>query len=190
MNTCAAMTALIIEAGFNAPRMYSGRNMYGRECLGISSDDSGMVVGYKLGEALSRVSEEVRDTLSDIKDHIAVARTEALGHSAIHYFPSIAWEPEELDDDDEGFVVVLNYGLGTQVLWPSVMSPELYTEDEASKIVQDMVAKQTALNGQPGRGHPHVNYHHITMVCAHMTKGTAADAAARELLLEYETLIP
>ena len=190
MNTCAAMTALVKAAGYDTPRSYSGRNMYGRTCLAFSADDSGMMVGYNLADAADRIPEAERNELVDLKEHVNQARSETLGHSTIYYFPSIAWEPEELDDDDEGFVVVLNYGIGTQVLWPSVMSPELYTEDEASKIVQDMIAKQTPHNGQPGRGHPHVNYNHITMVRAHMTKGTAADAAARELLLEYETLNP
>lgn len=64
-------------AGFE-PMSYSGRGMYGRQCVGVSAE-SPFEVGVALGLALG---EEARD--------LRVA-SDTLGRDTVLYFPGVAW---------------------------------------------------------------------------------------------------
>lgn len=67
---------------------YSGRSMYGRECLGIEmrAEDVPMffaAVGYVQGVA----EAEEEDYTEDLMRLVGAARTDSMGHDVIVYFP-------------------------------------------------------------------------------------------------------
>lgn len=71
------------------PREYSGRGMYGRQCIAFDCD---MVPeGYAdLIEALSRSLMEVAST-EDIAELIRFSRYDTCGLGMIIYFPRLEW---------------------------------------------------------------------------------------------------
>ena len=70
-------------------RSYSGRAMYGQECLGIDMD--GMDDAFRF--ALMVTDSELADALSS-------PRFDSMGMGIIVYFPNVE-APEGLDDDDD-----------------------------------------------------------------------------------------
>jgi hypothetical protein len=96
---------LIEDAEFEA-RSYSGRGMYGRECVGISLDAGDeLVIGAKVMKAAVERNEQLDphdEDIIDLDDVIELfdrASTDALGRGTILYFPSVEWTGE--DDDEE-----------------------------------------------------------------------------------------
>lgn len=79
-------------------RAYSGRNMYGKSCLGIVSDDP---VKCLLVLALNLMDMDERDTLAMLVD--TYNRQDSMGRSSsVIYFPNLAMDdPDEDDMDDE-----------------------------------------------------------------------------------------
>mgnify|MGYP001252642370 CR=1 FL=1 len=83
-------------------REYSGRFMYGKQCLGIECDQ--YHTEYEaiacLIEAMPEDRHREKRALADM---IAGARSDSLGLGTILYFPSIRWtdEWEESDEDTD-----------------------------------------------------------------------------------------
>lgn len=80
---------------------YSGRSMYGKECVAITSEDSARmlikVMQYLMGDADS-AAQRVADLLADHS-----VRTDSMGRGSVVYWPSLSL-PEgfvENDDDDD-----------------------------------------------------------------------------------------
>lgn len=90
------------QAGFEI-RRYSGRGMYGKECVGIEYDAG---LGQLFADCLEAFSHspENKDyqleipavVLEDLAEAFREMRTDALGRGTIVYFPSVAWEEGEL----------------------------------------------------------------------------------------------
>jgi hypothetical protein len=85
----------IENAGYEA-RSYTGRGMYGRQCVGVEIDRHGseFMLGVRLGLTLGEDAED----LSPVSD--------SMGLGLIVYFPKVAWpagekETVEEEDDDE-----------------------------------------------------------------------------------------
>lgn len=76
-------------------RTYSGRGMYGRECVGLVISNSEMFeVAMVVGQWLT---DNVVDY--DLSDAFKNARTDSMGRSMIVYWPSIAIEAAGPDDE-------------------------------------------------------------------------------------------
>jgi hypothetical protein len=74
---------IIVSAGYEA-RSYSGRGMYGKECVGVTCDNQA-------------------DLLFDMMDHASRTQikqlkgcmTDSMGRSIIVYWPNIEWSEDE-----------------------------------------------------------------------------------------------
>ncbi len=74
------LKAIIEAAGFT-PRAYSGRYMYGKECVAFSSEEAGALV--RLGGCCKTARE--RSAVA------GGARSEALGKGRVYYWPEAGW---------------------------------------------------------------------------------------------------
>lgn len=70
---------------------YSGRNMYGGDCLGITYDS--------LGDVLCFVVELSRIIGVEIDAFYGIA-TDSMGRSSIAYWPSVSLDEEDFEDPD------------------------------------------------------------------------------------------
>lgn len=90
---------LIEYAGYES-RSYSGRGMYGEECLTFSAEDSQVEVILNLIEAIDNPANELSDTLEILRR----MRVDQLGLGMVYYFPKIKWgdnwKEEELEEND------------------------------------------------------------------------------------------
>ena len=77
------------ECGFE-PRSYSGRGMYGKNCIGVATDDI-FDLGFQVESALS--GEDI--------GHIPPCRTDSMGMDTIVYRPDLAWPEDDSDDTEE-----------------------------------------------------------------------------------------
>lgn len=87
INNCADYTA----------RLYSGRGMYGKECIGVSVEDNYTFISDLL--AYARYNDiEVLDQLIDL---IAKTSEDSLGLNTILYWRSIQWPMMDKESQDE-----------------------------------------------------------------------------------------
>lgn len=75
---------------------YSGRYMYGQQCLGIRCENPVTVVLDILKELISdNVSEDVDQLLlylDDVLEELKEAQFDSLGMDYVVYFPNIPWD--------------------------------------------------------------------------------------------------
>lgn len=69
---------------------YSGRCMFGKDCVGIVTDDGGFEVAMKMVAAFRDEDNELLDIFMD-----ASSRQDSMGLSRIIYFPGISVPVEE-----------------------------------------------------------------------------------------------
>jgi len=69
-------------------RAYSGRGMYGKECLGFVTENSLQAVAEICSASWFNDGDEFEFMLPDI---FANARTDNMGYDTIIYFPNIEW---------------------------------------------------------------------------------------------------
>jgi hypothetical protein len=90
------------EAGYEV-HPYSGRCMYGAQCLGVDCDNPIRVV-LKVVSALAENNEG--SDLCELISLLEGAKTDSMGRGSILYFHDIEWSkenlPEEFDTDDDG----------------------------------------------------------------------------------------
>lgn len=85
----------ILEGEFEV-RSYSGRGMYGRECLGVD------VGRGELGELLAVVVENVEeDDRYEVAQVLRGMATDSMGLGMIVYFPGVPFFDDGSDDDEE-----------------------------------------------------------------------------------------
>lgn len=89
---------LIREAG-HEPRGYSGRAMYGRQCVGVTTDDPFALIGDMLQALLDR--GETDGELEMIRTLLKDTRTDSMGRSSIVYWPEVEWSSHAADPADE-----------------------------------------------------------------------------------------
>ena len=77
-------------------RSYSGRGMYGKDCLGVDIKRRG------LGSLMAAIVRETRD--EDEQDIIAAAlegmESDSMGLGMIYYFPDVPYVGDDEDEDD------------------------------------------------------------------------------------------
>lgn len=82
----AKMLIDVIEnAGFDA-RSYSGRGMYGKECVGYTCDDP--------TDSMLDIIEDHEGDIAELIQTLRRMRTDNMGMSYICYFPNIKWPQE------------------------------------------------------------------------------------------------
>jgi hypothetical protein len=81
----ARLIALFRKAGY-APRPYSGRGMFGRECLGVSLR---VPASEFWADVIEHVSKADR---AGVREVMREAREDTLGRGTILYFPRIQFE--------------------------------------------------------------------------------------------------
>lgn len=100
----------ILENGGREVYSYSGRGMYGRNCLGFYADGSIAqemaqlstdIVNYCYDILEGNDAEEMLDSIERFLDLMAEAKTDNMGQGTVIYFPNIEWEEDEDDEDDE-----------------------------------------------------------------------------------------
>jgi hypothetical protein len=76
-----------------APRSYSGRGMYGKQCIGVTTDTSEFELGVRLMDHISNSSHmDVLDL-----DLLINVSSDSMGRSVIIYWPGTEWE-DSFDD--------------------------------------------------------------------------------------------
>ena len=86
-----------IEIAHNADlkvQSYSGRAMYGAQCIGIEHKNPILVTAIIVAQA---EDDEEAEALVSVFRH---ARTDQMGLDMIIYFPGLKW-PDNVDDDDD-----------------------------------------------------------------------------------------
>lgn len=92
----------IIEDSGHKVRSYSGRGMYGKECLGVTVGRSG--IGKLVADIIMQLADMHEDT-----PHSVVAEafegmcTDSMGTGTIVYFPDTPFTVDEEEEDDEEF---------------------------------------------------------------------------------------
>lgn len=99
-NTKHPLQSLLDNADLET-RSYSGRAMYGRNCLGVELDSLGDFF-EKLGEALLEQGEDIdRQDRWKITEGLRSAKWDNMGLGMIVYFTSVPYTDEEGDEEDE-----------------------------------------------------------------------------------------
>lgn len=87
------------DGGFDT-RSYSGRGMFGKECLGIEFNCLEDAFG-----AVSQVSVDLFETFdrcpSDIQEMFSNVKSDSLGRGVILYFPDVHYGDEEPENELE-----------------------------------------------------------------------------------------
>lgn len=87
----------IEDAGYEA-RSYSGRGMYGRECVGVVVGVAGFRLGAELAKSVAYLAEDdVHEALDELAE-LSVSQ-DSMGHDVVVYFPGVPW-PEGRDEED------------------------------------------------------------------------------------------
>jgi hypothetical protein len=91
------------QAGLNC-RSYSGRGMYGAECLGIVHPIAGVIFGdivRGIDMSVDPSDGSMHKALIDVADAFYSARMDSMGRDVIVYFPDIPYVNDE-DESEEG----------------------------------------------------------------------------------------
>ena len=105
------MQEAVEDAGYET-RSYSGRGMFGKECLGVEVDrgSMGSFIADVIDTLHSRVDssgddEEAEAEVDDAFDAVAQGfrrmNTDSMGLGSILYFPGVPFEDEDADDDED-----------------------------------------------------------------------------------------
>jgi hypothetical protein len=113
---CEAIKSLSDDGALSPYPEYSGRCMYGRKCLGVTTDNPTAAVAYIIGQVLTNLrdipeedmpNELLIDCMDRVIAHLGMgSRTDSMGLDSILYWPDITLTPEQValfegDEDDE-----------------------------------------------------------------------------------------
>jgi hypothetical protein len=84
----------VIDVTFNVRKRYSGRGMYGADCIGIVMDR--VTDGYLLIHAMV-IDEADQEDILMVADFFANAKTDSMGLQMIVYNTSYVYEGEDND---------------------------------------------------------------------------------------------
>jgi hypothetical protein len=71
---------------------YSGRGMYGKQCIAVDIDGGVASFMFKLGLLLGETSPEEVDAFTDL-----TICTDSMGRGSVVYFPSLEWKDAYAD---------------------------------------------------------------------------------------------
>ena len=81
-------------------RSYSGRGMYGRECLAIEGSSAMDIIASML-EKISEEDEDAAEAASDLSEALRRSSQDSMGRDMVLYFPHIKFEEEGEEDEEE-----------------------------------------------------------------------------------------
>lgn len=89
-----------IRASGHSIRSYSGRGMHGRTCMAFTLSGGTSAAIRATADIVSIIEPaEMREEVAAI---FGRARTDSMGLGAVIYFPGVAWnEPDDDDDSDD-----------------------------------------------------------------------------------------
>ncbi len=83
------LQTVLEDAGYET-RSYSGRGMFGKTCLGVSTDQSlGAIFATILAGAVELARQDEDFDSSELESAVQGLRTDALGRNEIVYFPRV-----------------------------------------------------------------------------------------------------
>ena len=92
-NDSLSFLALVDRAGMT-PMPYSGRGMYGKECLAIELEGSPFVC---ISELLAEATE---DEILLVQKALRSAQTDSLGRGKVFYFTEVEWVDADADEEE------------------------------------------------------------------------------------------
>ena len=92
------MQEIAEEAGLN-PRSYSGRGMFGKQCLAITTDANPFLAMAQLIES-ARQNTDPDQALEDLQDALSSASMDQMGLGTVIYFKDIPFTMDDSDDKE------------------------------------------------------------------------------------------
>lgn len=93
------------DAGYEC-RSYSGRGMFGRECLGVSLDryasEFALIADVLANMPVSSDGETMEDSLDTLAKAFRGANQDQIGLGTIVYWPAVPYVGDENDDNPPG----------------------------------------------------------------------------------------
>lgn len=88
----AALVTVLVRAGYKA-RSYSGRGMYGKECVGVDLENVGQVVDAVLDvvDNLEADTAKGRATTRLVMQALRQPSEDSMGRGIILYWPRLPW---------------------------------------------------------------------------------------------------
>ena len=99
----------ILENGGREVYSYSGRGMYGQNCIGFYVDGTiaqeiaqlaTEIVNYCYDTLVGNDAEEMLDSIERLLDIMTEAKTDNMGQGTVIYFPNVEWEDVEEDEEE------------------------------------------------------------------------------------------
>ena len=83
--------------GENRVNSYSGRSMYGRECLSVSGND--LTIGQVVSAIMEETEEDDRYEMAKVVEKMA---WDSMGYGIVVYFPDVPYvQSEDAEDESE-----------------------------------------------------------------------------------------
>ena len=91
MNMREELEAVLSKSEF--ARSYSGRAMYGTECLGFSGDSLGELIADMIDTVMDESwdAESERNLLAELSMNMRGLKTDNMGTGIVCYFPTLRW---------------------------------------------------------------------------------------------------
>jgi len=114
MNDYTWFAQILVDADYT-PRKYSGRFMYGKQCLSIHldrEDSQARTIGLILANMSmdNKHPARFKQDVLDLSEILQDAREDSMGLGSVLYFPKVTWkdsyenptgEEEDFDEEDE-----------------------------------------------------------------------------------------
>ncbi len=103
----AARVREFFEDAQYEPRAYSGRAMYGDQCLAVTTDSASEAATVILDVIQACAENGTKEDVIELVDLLRGSRSDSMGRGVVVYWPDIAWsdcgaEEEDEDHDCEG----------------------------------------------------------------------------------------
>jgi hypothetical protein len=91
----------LLEQDFDL-RSYSGRGMYGKQCLAVTGATLGEVVAVLVSQAIEKAEDILNKGLVyDVEKAAGEIKTDSLGMGIVVYFPSVPYNDDGLSSNDD-----------------------------------------------------------------------------------------
>ena len=82
-------------------RSYSGRSMYGDNCIGVTTDSSPFGFTARMIEGAMKYYGKDSEEFEAIIALMKKTNFDSMGMSSIYYWPSVKWEGPDCDEDED-----------------------------------------------------------------------------------------
>ncbi len=74
---------------------YSGRGMYGSECIGLVTSVSAWEIVSSLADLIADFENDAPSIAGELREFLAVPHEDSMGYSTVYYWPGLTLETEE-----------------------------------------------------------------------------------------------